>query len=158
MATRARPEKPTAGRTYGRRRRREALMVDMRPLPGVSSDWAVEGEHVLAMMRAPNEVGLVQPDLERRALQAIPFGLVGAKTAHRTWPAMRLRHEWRAVGVQGFPAVGADRGGGAVGVEPDRPAPPVDGDQVVERAQQDAVLKAGDPALAPRLHMMHVTR
>jgi hypothetical protein len=46
------------------------------------------------------------------------------------------------VAVEYFPPVGAG-GGGAVGVEGECPAPAVDGDEVVERAQEGAASAAG---------------
>ena len=48
-----------------------------------------------------------------------------------------------AVAVQDFRFVGVPRGGGAVGVQDQGPAPPVDDDLMVEETQQDAVFGAG---------------
>src|ERR1700681_525133 len=53
---------------------------------------------------------------------------------------------WGPVAVQGAFAVGAGGGGGAVGVEGDLPAPLVDGDEVVEGAEQDQVSQGGGAA------------
>src|SRR5579864_2453425 len=54
----------------------------------------------------------------------------------------------RAVAVVGPGAVGVGHGGGAVGVEGDGPAPLVDDDEVVERAEQDQFGEFGAAALA----------
>src|SRR5262249_12901080 len=67
----------------------------------------------------------------------------------------RLCGGWWAVAVEGA-AVVAGHGGGAVGVERDGPAPPVDHDQVVERAHQQAVGEAGGAALAAGDDVVHV--
>src|SRR5580658_6264705 len=53
----------------------------------------------------------------------------------------------RAVAVQDLGAVGVPGGGGAVGVQDEGPAPAVDGDLVVEEAEQDAVCDAGGAAV-----------
>src|SRR6516164_4511909 len=55
----------------------------------------------------------------------------------------------RAVAVQGAGAVGAGGGGAAVVVEPQVPAPPMDGDLVVEGAQRHQVVQRGGPAAGP---------
>jgi hypothetical protein len=52
-----------------------------------------------------------------------------------------------AVAVQDLGVVGVPGGGGAVRVEGECPAPAVDGDLVVEEAQQDAVADAGGSAV-----------
>jgi hypothetical protein len=49
--------------------------------------------------------------------------------------------------VQGFAVVVVPGGGGAVGVDHQGPAVPVDDDLVVEVAQQDAVLQGCFPAV-----------
>jgi hypothetical protein len=51
------------------------------------------------------------------------------------------------VAVQGPVAVGAGRGHGAVGVQDDAPAPPVDRDEVMEGAEECQVGQAGRAAL-----------
>src|SRR5580658_9180551 len=53
----------------------------------------------------------------------------------------------RAVAVQDLGAVGVPGGGGAVGVQDELPAPAVDGDLVVEEAEEDAVCDAGGAAV-----------
>src|ERR1700722_2363376 len=58
------------------------------------------------------------------------------------------------VAVPGSGAVGAGRGGGAVGIELDRPAPAVDPDEVVEDAEQDHVGQAGPAALGSGLDVV----
>jgi len=50
------------------------------------------------------------------------------------------------VAVPGAAAVGAGSGGGAVVVQGQAPAPPVDGGEVVEAAQRHEVGEAGRPA------------
>src|ERR1700730_4606354 len=49
----------------------------------------------------------------------------------------------RALAAYDLGFAGVPCGGGAVRVQHDRPAPPVDDNLVVERAEQDAVLDAG---------------
>src|SRR5258708_20891020 len=56
--------------------------------------------------------------------------------------------------MQGDVAEGG--GGGAVGVEDEFPAPPMDGHQMMEGTQQAAVIDAGGAAFGPRDHMMDV--
>src|SRR5579859_5009794 len=53
----------------------------------------------------------------------------------------------RAVAVQHLGPVGAPCGGGAVGVQDEGPAPAVDNDQVVIRAQKNAFCDAGGAAV-----------
>jgi len=53
----------------------------------------------------------------------------------------------RAVAVQDLGAAGVPRGGGAVRVQHEGPAPPVDDDLMVEETEQDAVLDAGRAAV-----------
>src|SRR5262249_60820300 len=55
----------------------------------------------------------------------------------------------RAWAVEGRGAVGAGGGDGAGGEQHDAPAPPVHGDQVVERAQQQQIGQAGGAAVRP---------
>src|SRR5258708_15258619 len=56
--------------------------------------------------------------------------------------------------MQGDVAEGG--GGGAVGVEDEFPAPPMDGHQMMEGTQQAAVIDAGGAAFGPGDHMMDV--
>src|SRR5580700_8805238 len=54
---------------------------------------------------------------------------------------------WWAVAVEHLGAVGVPGGSGAVGVQDQGPAPPVDHDLVVEETQQDAACDAGGAAV-----------
>src|SRR5580700_4760788 len=65
---------------------------------------------------------------------------------------------WRAVAVQDFGFVFVPGGGGAVGVQDQGPAPPVDDDLVVIKTQQDAVFGAGLAAVLLVPHVMHLAR
>ena len=62
----------------------------------------------------------------------------------------------RAVAVQGLGAVGAAGGGGAVGVQGDRPAPLVNSHLMVEEAEQGAAGHAGGAAVGQVGHMVHL--
>ena len=53
-------------------------------------------------------------------------------------------------------AVGADGGGGAVGVEDEFPPPAVDGYEVMKRAREAAVLQRGRAAFGPGCQVMDV--
>src|SRR3984957_1471063 len=65
---------------------------------------------------------------------------------------------WGAVAVQDFGAVGVPGGGGAVGIQDQGPAPPVDHDLVVVAAEQDAVLEAGVAAVGFVRDVVHLAR
>src|SRR5580693_9276282 len=54
---------------------------------------------------------------------------------------------WWAVAVEHLGAVGVPGGSGAVGVQDQGPAPPVDHDLVVEETQQDAACDTGGAAV-----------
>ena len=60
--------------------------------------------------------------------------------------------------MQGFAVVAVPGGGGAVGVDHQGPAVPVDDDLVVEVAQQDAVLQARLPPVGLMCRVMHLAR
>src|ERR1700722_1765885 len=64
----------------------------------------------------------------------------------------------RPVAVQDFGAVGVPGGGGAVGIQDQGPAPPVDHDLVVEKTQQDALPGAGVAAVGFVLDVVHLAR
>jgi hypothetical protein len=53
----------------------------------------------------------------------------------------------RAVAVEDLGAVGVPGGGAAVRIERERPAPAVDGDLVVEEAEEEAVFETGGAAV-----------
>src|SRR5258706_12515641 len=61
-----------------------------------------------------------------------------------------------SVAVQDLGLVLVPRRGGAVGVQDQGPAPPVDHDLVVEETQQDAVLGAGLAAVLLVLGVVHL--
>src|SRR5215472_13775619 len=63
----------------------------------------------------------------------------------------------RCVAVQGALTVGAYCRGGAVGIEGELPAPSVDGDEVVEGAEQAAVGDGGVAAVGPSAQVVDVT-
>jgi hypothetical protein len=65
------------------------------------------------------------------------------------------RPDWGSVAVQDFGLVLVPRGGGAIGVQDQGPALPVNHHLVVERAQQDAVLDARLAAVGLVLRMVH---
>jgi hypothetical protein len=64
---------------------------------------------------------------------------------------------WGSVAVQDFGAVGVPGGGGAVGIQYQRPAPPVNHDLVVVRAQQHAISEAGGATVSFVLDMVYLT-
>src|SRR5215471_15170003 len=62
----------------------------------------------------------------------------------------------RGMAVVAAGSVGADRGGGAVGVEANGPAPFMDHDEVMEPAQKEQISEGCRAAMGPGCDVVHV--
>ncbi len=139
-----------------------AILAGARGQPPADLDAAADA--IVALSHLACDLGDALDALDINPLICGPSGAVAAdillvprRSSQRFRRALPGPGRW-AVASQDLRLVPVPRRCGAVGVQDQRPAPPVDDDVMMEPAQQDAILDAGFPAAGLVLDVVDFTR